>query len=122
MSNNIKHNAKQTETKRGRFISRKPKKRLSQTKKKNLPVEQVLHLQRTIGNRALNRLIRSGPIQAKLTVGKPDSIYEKEADSVADKVMSMPDKSPVKGKRGQSRNAVKKWLLKLKEKGTGKRK
>jgi len=95
MSENIKQNTKKTETKRGNFISRKPKKRLSQTKNKNLPVEQVLHLQRTIGNRALNRLIRSGAIQAKLTVGKPDDIYEKEADSVADKVMSMPDKSPV---------------------------
>jgi hypothetical protein len=95
MSENIKQNAKQTEKKRGRFISRKPKKRLSHAKNKNLPVEQVLHLQRTIGNRALNRLIRSGTIQAKLSVGKPDSIYEKEADSVADKVMSMPDKSPV---------------------------
>jgi hypothetical protein len=97
MSENIKQNAKKTEAKRGSFISRKPKKRLSHAKNKNLPVEQVLHLQRTIGNRALTRLIRSGTIQAKLTVGKPDSIYEKEADSVADRVMSMKDGSLVNG-------------------------
>ncbi len=32
-------------------------------------------------------------IQPKLTVGAPDDPYEKEADSVADKVMRMPEKS-----------------------------
>lgn len=32
-------------------------------------------------------------IQPKLTVGKPDDIYEKEADSVADSVMTMPDQT-----------------------------
>lgn len=95
MSENKKHYAKKSETKRGILISRKPKKRSSQTKNKNLPTEQVLHLQRTIGNRAVNRLIQSGTIQAKLTVGKPNSIYEKEADRVADRVMSMPEGSPV---------------------------
>ena len=97
MSNNIKHNVKKTETKRGTLISRKPKKRFSQTKNKNLPVEQILHLQRTIGNRAVNQLIQSGTIQAKLTIGKPNDIYEKEADQVADRVMSMKDRSLVDG-------------------------
>jgi hypothetical protein len=101
MSNNIKRSSKKSETKRGNRIFRKPKKRLSQTKTKNLPVDQVLHLQRTIGNRAVARLIRSGIIQAKLkidrvsrlTLNQPNDIYEKEADSVADRVMSMPEEA-----------------------------
>ncbi|NIM15090.1 MAG: hypothetical protein GTO45_24265 [Candidatus Aminicenantes bacterium] len=90
-------NTKKTETKRGNLISRKPKKRFSQIK--NSPMDQVLHLQRTIGNRAVARLIKSGAIQAKLkidrvsrlTLNQPNDIYEKEADSVADRVMSMPE-------------------------------
>jgi hypothetical protein len=99
MSENIKKNAKKNETKRRNRIFRKPKKRLSQTKNKNLPMDQVLHLQRTIGNRAVARLIKSGAIQAKLkidrvsrlTLSQPNDIYEKEADNVADRVMSMKD-------------------------------
>jgi hypothetical protein len=55
----------------------------------NSPVEQILHLQRTIGNQAVTRLIRSGVIQAKLTIGQPGDIYEQEADQVADRVMRM---------------------------------
>lgn len=45
---------------------------------------QIFHLQGTIGNRAVGRLI-----QAKLTVGRPDDEYEREADQVADTVMRM---------------------------------
>ncbi len=30
-------------------------------------------------------------IQAKLTIGQPNDVYEQEADRVADQVMSMPD-------------------------------
>ena len=43
-------------------------------------------LQRTIGNRAVGRMI-----QAKLTVGRPDDKYEQEADRVADAVTRMPE-------------------------------
>ncbi len=50
---------------------------------------QIFHLQRTIGNRAVGRLI-----QAKLTVGRPDDEYEREADQVADTVMRMTAPSP----------------------------
>src|SRR5512137_1323143 len=55
------------------------------------PLGKLLHLQRTVGNRELQRLLSSGLIQAKLTVSRPDDIYEKEADQVADRVMRMPD-------------------------------
>ncbi len=53
--------------------------------------DRVLHLQRTIGNREVSRLIRSGIIRAKLSIGQPGDIYEQEADRVADQVMRMPD-------------------------------
>jgi len=55
----------------------------------NSPVEQILHLQRTIGNQAVTRLIRSGVLQAKLSIGQPGDIYEQEADRVAEQVMRM---------------------------------
>jgi hypothetical protein len=46
------------------------------------PVDQVLNLQRTIGNRAVNRLIQSGALQAKLKIGLPNDIYRKETDRI----------------------------------------
>ena len=51
----------------------------------------LLQLQRTIGNRAVNRLLQSRTLQAKLTVSQPGDVYEQEADRVADQVMRMPD-------------------------------
>jgi len=57
----------------------------------NSPINQILHLQRTIGNRAVLRLIKSGALQAKLKIGRPNDKYEQEADRVADQVMVMPE-------------------------------
>lgn len=48
-------------------------------------------LQQTIGNQGVQHLVRSGLLQAKLTVSRPDDMYEQEADRVADRVMRMPD-------------------------------
>jgi hypothetical protein len=56
---------------------------------RSLAPAEILTLQRTIGNQALLRLIAgSQPLQPKLTLGARDDVYEKEADSVADEVMS----------------------------------
>jgi hypothetical protein len=54
--------------------------------------ETILHLQRAIGNRAVGQLLAgvSQPVQAKLTVGPAGDQYEREADRIADQVMSMP--------------------------------
>ena len=52
----------------------------------NSQVHQILSLQQTIGNLALQRLFDSGQIQAKMKIGKPNDIYEQEADRVADTV------------------------------------
>jgi hypothetical protein len=51
----------------------------------------LLELQRSIGNQAVQRLIRSPYIQTKLQVSTPADPYEQEADRVADTVMRMPD-------------------------------
>lgn len=43
------------------------------------------------GNQAVQRLFKSGVIQAKLKIGQPGDIYEQEADRVAEQVMQMPE-------------------------------
>ena len=53
----------------------------------NSPVDRILFLQRTIGNQAVQRLIKSGALQAKLRIGQPGDKYEQ----VADAVMRMPE-------------------------------
>ena len=55
------------------------------------PVDRILYLQRTAGNQAVSRLMRSGALQAKLRIGQPGDVYEQEADRVADAVMRMPE-------------------------------
>jgi len=47
-------------------------------------------MQQTLGNQAVQRLYRSGVLQAKLKIGAPGDKYEQEADRVADQVMRMP--------------------------------
>lgn len=51
----------------------------------------VVHLQRNHGNQAVQRLVRSGAIRAKLRVNGPGDLYEQEADRVAEQVMRMSD-------------------------------
>jgi len=55
------------------------------------PADRIPFLQRTAGNQAVSRLMRSGALQAKLRIGQPGDVYEHEADRVADAVMRMPE-------------------------------
>ena len=55
------------------------------------PVDRILYLQRTAGNQAVSRLMRSGALQAELRIGQPGDVYEQEADRVAEAVMRMPE-------------------------------
>ena len=55
------------------------------------PIDSFMFLQRAIGNQAVQRLIKSGTLQAKLKIGQPSDKYEQEADQVADAVMRMPE-------------------------------
>ena len=56
----------------------------------NSSLEQIYSLQRTVGNRQVQQLLRSGVIQAKLTVNEPGDIYEQEADRIAERVLAVP--------------------------------
>lgn len=64
---------------------------------RTLSTLEVSLLRRTVGNRAVSRLLSSrGPlasraIQAKLTVGAAHDPYEQEADQVANQIMTMPE-------------------------------
>jgi len=51
----------------------------------------IMHLQRSLGNLAVQRLFNSGAIQAKLNIGQPNDMHEQEADLAADHVMRMSD-------------------------------
>ena len=60
------------------------------------PQDSIIHLQQTIGNQAVQRLMRSKAnngiktsIQPKLKVSQPGDVYEQEADKVAEQVMRM---------------------------------
>ena len=54
------------------------------------PVDQISLLQRTVGNRGVERLLRFGLIQAKLKVNEPGDSYEQEADRIAGQVLATP--------------------------------
>lgn len=54
----------------------------------------LLRLQRTCGNRAVQRLVTPrdrSEAQPELEVGRPDDAYEREAERTAERVMRMPD-------------------------------
>ena len=78
---------KTAEARKESSVSRKQRTDFSQST--SSPIDQILSLQRTIGNQAVQRLFKSGVIQAKLKIVQPNDIYEQEADRVADAVMRM---------------------------------
>ncbi|HEX9803803.1 MAG TPA: DUF4157 domain-containing protein [Gammaproteobacteria bacterium] len=57
----------------------------------NDPTAPMFGLSQTLGNQTMQRLLRSGAIQAKLSISQPGDPYEREADRVAEKVMRMPE-------------------------------
>jgi len=89
MSERVKVSSKTPESKRGNSVSQTRKTDFSQST--NSPIDHILSLQRTIGNQAVQRLFKSGSVQAKLKIGQPGDIYEQEADRVADAVIRMPE-------------------------------
>jgi hypothetical protein len=81
------------ESKTGNSFSQAKKPKLSPPI--NSPIEQIYFLQRTVGNRQVERLLKSGAIQAKLKVNEPGDIYEQEADRISDQVLAAPTHAPV---------------------------
>ena len=83
-----------TRTSKAKKENKNPSSRIRNTKFSqsiNSPVGRILHLQRSIGNQTVQRMVRSGALQAKLGIGQPGDKYEQEADRVADAVMRMPE-------------------------------
>jgi hypothetical protein len=99
MAERVQLSVKKPEAKRENKASQTQKKGTSQSI--SSPVEQILFLQRTIGNQAVGKLIKSRALQAKLRIGQPGDIYEQEADRVAEQVMRMPGVSEAKDTRVQ---------------------
>ncbi len=66
-------------------------KRSTQAKAESAAINPFLVQQQALGNQAVQRLLRTRVLQAKLKVGQPGDVYEQEADRVAEQVMSMPD-------------------------------
>src|SRR4029434_10107872 len=63
----------------------------------NSPIEQISFLQRTVGNRGVERLLKSGVMQAKLKINEPGDSYEQEADRIAGQVLATPADNGVSG-------------------------
>jgi len=87
MGEKVQVAAKKPEVKRENLASKS--RNADQSQSMSSPVDQVLYLQRTIGNQAVQKLARSGALQAKLRIGQPRDKYVQEADRVADAVMRM---------------------------------
>jgi hypothetical protein len=66
---------------------------------------RLLAMQQSMGNRAVQRLLSSQAIQAKLTVGSVNDPYEQEADRVAQQVMN-PSSHEAVGPTGQTNTVV----------------
>lgn len=49
--------------------------------------DSILHLQRAIGNQAVQKLVHANVIQTKLRISQAGDVYEQEADQVAEQVM-----------------------------------
>src|SRR4030095_4156525 len=66
--------------------------RLDHANSQPAPVwDPALTQQQAWGNQALQRLLRTRAMQAKLTVNQSGDSYEQEADRVAEQVMRQPD-------------------------------
>ncbi len=86
-----KATAKAPEVKRGNPVPKKQSTDFSQPT--SSPIDHILFLQKTIGNQAVLRLLRSGGLQAKSMTMHDADRYEREADWIADQIVTA--RSPV---------------------------
>jgi hypothetical protein len=91
MSRRARVRSRGLKSKKGSFASKAVQPDLYSTKSKSSPADQVLNLQRTAGNQAVQRLFEAGVVQPKLKIGQPGDKYELEADRMAEQVMRMSD-------------------------------
>jgi hypothetical protein len=57
----------------------------------NSPVDRIMQIQEAVGNQAVQELLKSRFIRAKLKISMPNDVYEQEADRVADAIMHLPE-------------------------------
>ena len=81
MGERVKVDAKKPEVKQENVNSRM--RGSENSRSMDTGVERILYLQRTMGNQAVSRLMKSRALQAKLRIGQPGDVYEQEADRVA---------------------------------------
>lgn len=62
------------------------------------PFNSLFGLQRNLGNQVVLRLLHSGAVQAKLRISQPGDADEREADRVADSVVSSPQQPTIQRK------------------------
>ncbi len=79
---------KKPDAKRDNSVSKSRKPGYSQSM--SSPSDYILFLQRTIGNQAVQSLIKSGALQTNLRISQPGDKYEQEADWITDAVLQMP--------------------------------
>jgi hypothetical protein len=58
--------------------------RIKRLQSMDTSADRIPYLQRTAGNQAVSRLMKSEALQGKLRIGQPWDMYEQEADRVAD--------------------------------------
>ncbi|HUD49010.1 MAG TPA: DUF4157 domain-containing protein [Candidatus Baltobacteraceae bacterium] len=66
-----------------------PNRRMPEASPADPALHPMLQLQQQAGNQAVQELLRSGAIQAKLAISSPGDPEEREADQMADQVMRM---------------------------------
>jgi hypothetical protein len=91
MNEKVGVSTKDQETKKDISLSQKQNSDFSQPGHSFFDVDQTLYWQRNLGNQAVQRLMESNSIQAKLEISQPDDKYEQEANRAADQVMRMPE-------------------------------
>jgi hypothetical protein len=62
----------------------------------NAVTGSIESVQQSAGNLAMQQLLNTGVIQAKLSISQPNDPDEQEADAVADRIMRMPDTAAAK--------------------------
>jgi len=71
---------------------------------------KILHLQQKFDNQTIQRMIKSGSIQAKLKISQPNDPYEREADKVAEQIMRMSEKNENISNKDKSQDKVQRKL------------
>ena len=86
MNNSVLLPSRKEESEQGRALN--PHSSETETARSQAPPHALQSFQVIFGNRSAQRVLVPLIIQPKLTIGAPDDVYEKEADAVAEQVMS----------------------------------